>query len=277
MSETTTAAAAPKAATGPGATLAAIRARAPLVQNITNFVAMDLAANLLLAAGASPAMAHAGEEVEEFVTLAAALTVNTGTFTPDWVEAAVAAAAQAVATGTPWVLDPVGCGATKFRLTNATRLAQIRPSVIRGNASEIAALAGASAAQAGGKGVDSTLAADAVLEQAARLARRCGTVVAVTGAVDLVTDGRRVVRVANGHPLMTRVTAVGCALTALTGAAAAVCPDPLRAAVDALAILGVAGQRAAAVASGPGSFRVALLDALYALEPEELDAEARIS
>jgi len=261
----------------PGATLAAIRAGAPLVQNITNFVAMDLAANLLLAAGASPAMAHAGEEVEEFVTLAAALTVNTGTFTSDWVEAAVAAAAQAVATGTPWVLDPVGCGATKFRLANATRLSKIRPTIIRGNASEIAALSGASAAEAGGKGVDSTLASDAVLDQAARLARRSGAVVAVTGEVDLVTDGSRVVRVANGHPLMTRVTAVGCALTALTGAAAAVCPDPLRAAVDALAILGVAGERAAAVAKGPGSFRVALLDALYGLAPEEVDAEARIS
>lgn len=261
----------------PGATLAAIRTTAPLVHNITNFVAMDLAANLLLAVGASPAMAHAGDEVEEFVSLASALTVNTGTFTSDWVEAAVAAAAQAVATGTPWVLDPVGCGATKFRLANANRLSKIRPTIIRGNASEIAALAGASAQEAGGKGVDSTLASDAVLEQAARLARQLGTVVAVTGAVDVVTDGQRVVRVANGHPLLTRVTATGCALTALTGAAASVCDDPLRAAVDALAIMGVAGERAAAVARGPGSFRVALLDALYALQPDQLDAEAQVS
>ncbi|MDF2096393.1 hydroxyethylthiazole kinase [Aquibaculum arenosum] len=261
---------------GPGATLAAIRDTGPLVQNITNFVAMDLAANLLLSVGASPAMAHAGEEVEEFVTLASALTINTGTFTSDWLEAAVAAAAQAVATGTPWVLDPVGCGATKFRLANASRLAKMRPTIIRGNASEIAALSGASAQDSGGKGVDSTLAADAVLEQARRLALNSGAVVAVTGEVDLVTDGDAVLRVANGHMLLTRVTAAGCALTALTGAAAAVCKDPMRAARDALVIMGVAGERAAAVARGPGSFRVALLDALYNLESAQLDEEARL-
>lgn len=261
----------------PGATLAAIRNRSPLVHNITNFVAMDLAANLLLAVGASPAMAHAAEEVEEFVSLAAALTINTGTFNRDWMASAVAAAAQAGKTGTPWVLDPVGCGASRFRLDNARRLADMRPCIIRGNASEIATLAGASAEQAGGKGVDSTLAADVVVEQALRLASSSSAVVVVTGEVDVVTDGERLVRISNGHPLLTRVTAAGCALTALTGAAAAVEEDPLQAAVHALVIMGLAGEKAAQAAQGPGSFRVALLDTLYTLSADALDAEARIS
>lgn len=261
----------------PGTTLSAIRAQAPLVHNITNFVAMDLAANLLLAVGASPAMAHAEQEVEEFVALANALTINTGTFTNEWMASAVAAARSAASAGTPWVLDPVGCGATQFRHQNATRLAQMRPSIIRGNASEIAALAGSNAAESGGKGVDATVAAEAVVEQARRLAQSSETVVVVTGEVDLVTDGVRLIRVRNGHVLLTRVTATGCALTALTGAALAVCPDPMRAAVHALVILGVAGERAAAAAQGPGSFRMQLLDALYNLDAHELDREVRIS
>jgi len=261
--------------TSPGATLAAIRAAAPLVQNITNFVAMDLVANLLLAVGASPAMAHAKDEVSEFVPLAGALTVNTGTFTPEWMAGAVRAAETAQARGVPWVLDPVAAQATSFRLGNARELARRRPSLIRGNASEIIALAGG--AEAGGKGVDSTAAADAAAEAAGRLARQAGCVVVVTGAVDLVTDGTRSATCGNGHPLMTRVTAVGCALTGLTGACLAVERRPMVAALHALAILGVAGERAAARARGPGSFRVALLDELWQLDPAELDAEARLA
>lgn len=261
----------------PGATLSAIRWKRPLVHNITNLVAMDLAANLLLAVGASPAMAHAREEVAEFVRLASALTINTGTFTQDWMEAAALAASEAGKIGLPWVLDPVGCGATKFRMSNALRLAGMKPSIIRGNASEIAALAGASKAGSEGRGVDSTLAPEAVVEEARALARESGAVVVVTGKVDIVTDGEVIREVANGHPYLTRVTAAGCALTALTGAAAAIQKDCMQAAVHALAILGVAGERAAREAKGPGSFRVALLDALYCLKPEELDEEARIS
>jgi len=263
--------------TGPGGTLAAIRARGPLIHNITNLVAMDLTANLLLAVGASPVMAHAREEVEEFVSLAAGLTINTGTLTREWLASALAAAAQATGIGRPWVLDPVGCGATRFRLESARQLARSGPSIIRGNASEIAALAGATAGQAGGRGVDSTLSADAVLEQARQLARSSGAIVAATGQVDIVTDGAQIRRVSNGHPLLTRVTAAGCALTALTGAAVAVSSEPLKAAVHALAIMGVAGERAAAKAQGPGSFRSALLDELYGLDPQELDKEARIT
>lgn len=258
----------------PGATLAAIRAQGPLVHNITNFVAMDLAANALLAVGASPLMAHAREEVAEVVALAGALTVNMGTFSPAWVEAAELAAGTASRLGRPWVLDPVGVGATAFRRDNGRRLSALGPTVVRGNASEIRALAGI--AESGGKGVDAADSVESAASSADALARRLGCVVAVTGAVDRVTDGTRVATVANGHPMMTRVTALGCSLTAVTGACLAVEPDPFVAAVHALALVGVAGEQAAAAAAGPGSLRVGYLDRLYGLAPAALDAAARI-
>lgn len=258
----------------PGATLAAIRARGPLVHNITNFVAMDLAANALLAIGASPLMAHAREEVAEVVELAGALTLNMGTFSPAWIEAAELAAGEAKRLGKPWVLDPVGVGATVFRRDNGRRLVRVGPTLVRGNASEIRALAGI--ADSGGKGVDSIDSVESAAEAADALARRLGCVVAVTGAVDRVTDGRRVATVANGHPMMTRITALGCSLTAVSGACLAVEPDPFLATVHALALVGVAGEQAAKTAAGPGSLRVGYLDRLYALRPEELDAAACI-
>lgn len=264
--------------TSPGATLAAIRARGPLVHNITNFVAMDLAANALLAVGASPLMAHAREEVAEVVVLAGALTVNMGTFSPAWVEAAELAAGTARRLGKPWVLDPVGVGATAFRRDNGRRLAALGPTVVRGNASEIRALAGIveRGEGSGGKGVDSADSVESAAEAADTLARRLSCVVAVTGTVDRVTDGRRVATVANGHPLMTRVTALGCSLTAVTGACLAVEPDAFVAAVHALALVGVAGAQAAATAAGPGSLRVGYLDWLHGLPPAMLDGLARI-
>ncbi|SME88250.1 hydroxyethylthiazole kinase [Tistlia consotensis] len=259
----------------PGATLAAIRHQGPLVHNITNFVAMDLAANALLAAGASPLMAHAREEVAEVVALAAALTVNMGTFSPAWIEAAELAAGTARTLGKPWVLDPVGVGATAFRRDNGRRLVALAPTVVRGNASEIRALAGL--ADSGGKGVDAADTVESAAEAADELARRLGCVVAVTGAIDRVTDGRRIATVANGHAMMTRVTALGCSLTALTGACLAVEADPFVAAVHALALVGVAGEQAVEAAAGPGSLRVGYLDRLYGLAPEELDRAARIA
>lgn len=263
----------------PGATLAAIRERAPLVHNITNFVAMDLAANALLAVGASPLMAHSREEVAEVVALAGALTVNMGTFSPDWVEAAELAAREAKRLDKPWALDPVGVGATAFRRDNGRRLAAVGPTVVRGNASEIRALATLvqGGAGSGGKGVDSTDSVESAAEAADALARGLGCVVAVTGALDRVTDGRRVATVGNGHPLMTRVTALGCSLTAVLGACLAVEPDPFLASVHALALVGVAGEQAAEGAAGPGSLRVAYLDRLHLLRPEELDEAVRIA
>ncbi|MEK0082701.1 hydroxyethylthiazole kinase [Benzoatithermus flavus] len=251
-----------------------VRREAPLVHNVTNLVAMTLSANVLIAAGASPIMSAAPEEAGELAALSGALVVNMGTLTRDWVEGAEAAVAGARTAGKPWVLDPVGAGATAYRREIAARLLAGRPRIVRGNASEILALErGAS----GGKGVDSTAGSDAAAEAAMALASRARAVVAVTGAVDLVTDGSRTFRIANGHPLLTRTTASGCALTALIGAWAAVLPDPLEATAGAIAAYGIAAERAAEIAQGCGSFVAALLDALGSLDGPTAARLARIA
>lgn len=251
-----------------------VRREAPLVHNVTNLVAMTLSANVLIAAGASPIMSAAPEEAGELAAMSGALVVNMGTLTRDWVEGAEAAVAGATSAGKPWVLDPVGAGATAFRRETAARLLGLAPRIVRGNASEILAL---QQGAGGGKGVDSTAGSDAAAEAASALAARTNAVVAVTGAVDLVTDGRRTLRVANGHPLLTRTTASGCALTALIGAWAAVLPDPLEATAGALAAYGIAAELAAEKAAGCGSFVAALLDALGALDEATAARLARIA
>lgn len=259
----------------PGQHLSAMRNAAPLVHNITNFVAMNVQANVLLAAGASPAMVHARDEVADFAALAQALTVNIGTADADWAEGMQTAASVMNTAGRPWVLDPVGVAATRFRQDLCDRLLALRPTVVRGNASEIRTLAGLAGAA---RGVD---AGDAVAdaEGAARaLARRTGGVVAVSGPVDYVTDGTRGLRVANGHPLMAKITVMGCSLN---GVIAAFCADQvdqpvLESTAAALAAYGLAGEVAGAQAAGPGSFVPAFLDALHALTPAALDAGARI-
>ncbi len=255
------------------ATLAAIRARAPLVHNITNFVVTNSTANALLAVGASPAMVEGADEVAAFVAIADALVVNLGTLSPPRAAVIRAAVAAARAAGTPWVLDPVAVGAIPTRAALARELLALGPAVVRGNGSEIAALTGG----AGGRGVDSTAGAEAGPEAARRLATEAGLVAAVTGAVDHVTDGRRMIAIANGHPMMTRVTGLGCTATALIGACLAVEADPLAAAAHGLAILGVAGEIAAARARGPGSLQMEILDALYRLDADMLRAMARLS
>lgn len=252
----------------PAKALAAMRQTAPLVQCITNYVAMTYAANVLLAAGASPAMVHAPEESGEFAGIAAALTVNIGTLSPHWVEGMLSATAAARAAGRPWVLDPVAHFATAYRGAVTRQLIAERPAVIRGNASEILALAGGASA---GKGVDAGDSVAAAEDAARRLAAETGATIAVTGAVDFVTDGSRAARVEGGSPLMPLVTATGCALTALTGAFLAAVPDPFDAATGALATFAAAGSTAGRVAAGPGSFVPAFLDALHALEPADLD------
>ncbi|SEO03274.1 hydroxyethylthiazole kinase [Pseudorhodobacter antarcticus] len=256
-----------------GTNLAKMRATAPLVHQITNYVAMNIAANVALAAGASPAMVHAREEVVEFAGLAQALSVNIGTLDAAWAEAMEMAAQTMAAGGRPWVLDPVGVGATQFRQDVCARLMALRPTVIRGNASEILALAGLGGAGRGADSADPVAAAEA---SARDLAARCGAVVAVSGPVDYVTDGVQSFRVANGDALMPRVTALGCSLNGLI-AAFLVGQPALPATVAALAYFGLAGQRAAQAASGPGSFQVAFLDALDALTPQDVTAGAKVS
>ncbi|MEX2695724.1 hydroxyethylthiazole kinase [Rhizobium mongolense] len=259
----------------PGQLFAAMRATPPLVHCITNYVAMNIAANVLLAAGASPAMLHAEEEAGEFVAIAGALTINIGTLSSNWVNGMQNAARSAAKNRKPWVLDPVAHYATAFRRETVARLIDLNPTIIRGNASEILALGGL---ESRGQGVDSRDLVEEAEEMAHSLAIQYGAVVAVTGAVDFVTDGAKAVRIAGGSPLMPKVTALGCALTCLVGAFAATAPDdPFNATVAALASFAVAGEKAAQLAHGPGSFSWRFLDALAQLDGTTLDAAARIA
>ncbi|KAJ7528694.1 hypothetical protein O6H91_15G028700 [Diphasiastrum complanatum] len=256
--------------------LCRVREAAPLIQCITNFVSMDIMANTVLAAGASPAMVHAIEEIAEFTALANAVCINVGTLSPEWIFAMKAAASRANDLKKPWVLDPVGVGATTFRTEKCLELIALRPVVIRGNASEIIAAIGASVEPT--RGVDSTLPSKDALEAAKELARASQSIVAVTGAVDLVTDGKRVLGVSNGVALMQRITATGCAVTALIAAFVAVHPGrPLEAAAFALALFGLAGEIGMEKASGPASLRVHLLDALHSLDEVTVISRIKIA
>lgn len=254
--------------------LQAMRERSPLVQCLTNAVVSQWTANVLLAVGAVPAMVDNPAEAGDFAMIAGAVLINLGTPQKETVAAMRGAVAGAAAADTPWVLDPVAVGPLAWRTRIARDLlADASPAIVRGNASEILALAG----DGGGRGPESVDDPASALAAAGQLARDLHTVVAVSGEVDHLTDGRRVVRVANGHPWLTKVTGGGCALGAVLGAYAAVAADPLLAATAATAAYTVAAERAAAEASGPGSFAVALLDALAGLTAEELAARVRLS
>jgi hydroxyethylthiazole kinase len=257
------------------ASLQAIRQGAPLVHNITNFVAMEVVANCLLGLGASPAMVQAEEEVEDFLDLAHALVVNIGTLSSGQLAAMRRAALRASALGRPWVVDPVGAGATPWRTGAAAGLVELRPTVIRGNASEVLALAGAGAGPT--RGVDSSHGSDEAVDAAQQLAKSSGAVVAVTGEIDRITDGERWRKVSNGDVRMTRVTALGCAASAVIGAFLTVQPDPLEAATQGLAIFGLAGERAAARAAGPGSLRWHIVDELALLDETTVRGGVKIA
>jgi hydroxyethylthiazole kinase len=257
-----------------GESLRRLREARPLVHQITNYVVMNETANATLALGALPVMAHAREEVEEMAALAGALVLNIGTLEPAWVDAMLAAGRVANARGIPVVLDPVGAGATRYRTETAQLvLAELDVTVLRGNAGEVATLLGADAEV---RGVESISAGDPA--ELAREAALClGVAVAsVTGPVDHVSDGERTLAIANGDPLLAAVTGTGCMSSALTGCFLPVAGSPLDAAAEALVAFGVAGEDAAAGARGPGSFHVGLYDALAALDPETLDARARV-
>jgi hydroxyethylthiazole kinase len=254
--------------------LAAIRAQKPLIHNITNYVVMNYTANALLAMGVSPVMAHAQNEVEDMVAFAGALVLNIGTLTDDWIASMIKAGKKASKQGTPVVLDPVGSGATKLRTDSAKKIiAETRVSVIRGNASEILSLRHTESKT---KGVDSIHSVAEAAKTATVLAQELGTTLAITGPVDLVTDGNRVIRVKNGHPLMGYVTGTGCTATVTIGAFLAVDDDPVSATATALAYFGLAGEVAGRNAGAPGSFMIQMLDALYSITPEALEAGCKI-
>jgi hydroxyethylthiazole kinase len=254
--------------------LSALRTQKPLIHNITNYVVMNYTANALLAMGASPVMAHAQNEVEEMVSFAGALVLNIGTLTDDWILSMITAGRKASEQQIPVILDPVGSGATALRTESAKKIiAETRVRVIRGNASEILSLRHAESKT---KGVDSIHSVEEAAKTATVLAQELDTTLAITGPVDLITDGQRVIRVKNGHPLMGFVTGTGCTATVTIGAFLAVEADPVIATATALAYFGLAGEIAGQTASAPGSFMIQMLDALYTITPEALAAGCKI-
>lgn len=254
--------------------LDAVKKNKPLIHNITNYVVMNYTANALLAMGASPVMAHATNEVEQMVSFAGALVLNIGTLDNDWIDSMIIAGKKATALKTPIILDPVGSGATSLRTDSAKKIInETKISVIRGNASEILSLKNSDSKT---KGVDSIHSVEDASNTAKMLAGELQTTLAITGPVDLITDGDRTVHVSNGHPLMSCVTGTGCTASAIIGAFLSVDNDPFSATVTALAFFGLAGEVAGEKAQAPGSFMIEMLDALYLLTPEKLEAGCRI-
>ena len=251
-----------------------VRKKKPLIHNITNFVVMNYTANALLAMGASPVMAHAHNEVEEMVSLAGALVINIGTLTDEWVNAMITAGKKASERRIPVILDPVGSGATSLRTNSAKRIIdETHINVIRGNASEILSLRHEKSTT---KGVDAIHSVDEAADAAKTLAQELHTTLAITGPTDLITDGERIVHVHNGHSLMGYVTGTGCTATVTIGAFLTVDDDPVTATATALAFFGLAGEEAARTVSAPGSYMIALLDALYTITPEQLKNGSRL-
>ncbi|MDR2915888.1 MAG: hydroxyethylthiazole kinase [Tannerella sp.] len=245
-----------------------VREKSPLIHNITNYVVMNNTANALLAIGASPVMAHSVDEVAEMTGIASALVINIGTLDAAWVDAMLIAGKKALEKQIPVIFDPVGAGATAYRTMVSWKIIEeCKPSIIRGNASEIIALCNSGVQT---KGVDATENSDSAIEPAKILARRTNAVVVVSGETDYITDGMNVERVENGSTLMPRVTGMGCTATALVAAFAAINPCMLSAATHAMAIMGIAGEVAASKSKGNGSLQVNFLDELCVMDGETI-------
>ncbi len=242
----------------------AVKEKSPLVHSITNYVVMNFNANALLAAGASPIMAHAAEEMDDMVNISGALVINIGTLDSTWVNSMKIAIKAAKAKNKPWILDPVGAGASAYRNQVITELLAIHaPAVIRGNASEILAVANAENKT---KGVDSTHSSNDAIEAAKQLSNHHKCVVCISGETDYVISNGTVTGLKNGHSLMTLVTGMGCTATALTGAFCAVQPDAHLATCAAMALMGVAGEVAARNTEGPATLQAGFLDLLYKMD-----------
>lgn len=251
-----------------------IRKQSPLIHNITNYVVMNNTANALLAIGASPVMAHSVDEVVEMTNIASSLVINIGTLEAMWVEAMLIAGKTALNKSTPIVFDPVGAGATSYRSKVCKQLIEeCKPSIIRGNASEIIAL---SDTQAQTKGVDSTNASDSALDSAKTLAYKTKAIVVISGETDYITDGIAVETVKNGNPMMAKVTGMGCTATAIVATFAAVNKNLLEAATNAMSVMGICGEVAAAHSQGNGSLQVNFLDTLFNINEEVVRKNIRL-
>ncbi|REC46853.1 hydroxyethylthiazole kinase [Chryseobacterium pennipullorum] len=251
-----------------------VRQQSPLVHNVTNYVVMNNTANALLAAGASPIMAHAKSEIKEMVNIAHSVVINIGTLDEYWSESMIMAAEIADSVNKPWVLDPVGAGATTFRDQVLHQLLQYRPTVIRGNASEIIALAKANDTVT--KGVDSTAGSSDAMDAAQILVQQYNTIVCISGETDIILSPGKCFHLKNGHPLMTKVTGLGCSASALTGAFIGCSEDKVQGVAAAMALLGIAGELAFLESKGPGSLQVSLIDKLYNITEEEFTQHLKI-
>lgn len=247
------------------AALALVREQKPLVVNITNYVVMNNTANALLAIGASPIMAHSRQEMAEMMHIAGSLVINIGTLDSEWIERMLFAVEQANANNKPIVLDPVGCGASVLRTQTARTLAaNANNLIIRGNASEIIALAGETSQT---KGVDALDSSDTALAAAQALVAQYHANVVISGEVDYVVTASQTISLSNGHHMMPYVTGMGCSLTALTGAFAAIGEIS---GLAATAIYAIAGEIAAKQSAGPASLQLNIIDILYHISAEQI-------
>ena len=251
-----------------------IRQERPLIHNITNMVAMNDSANIILAIGGLPIMAHAREEVKEMVRAAGALVLNIGTLTSEQIDSMIAAGKEANSLKKPVVLDPVGAGATYLRTESALRLQEkVKIDIVRGNYAEISVLAGL---KGNIKGVESVGREKNSVEVARSLACKHNQVVVITGEKDIVTDGKTGLEISNGSPMLRTITATGCMVTSLIATFAAVCDDYVLASAGALVCFGLAGERAAVKAKGPGSFKMNLFDEVYNLNEEIICKDLKV-
>jgi hydroxyethylthiazole kinase len=244
-----------------------IKILSPLVHNITNYVVMNSSANILLAAGASPVMANAEEEVRDMVGIANALVLNIGTLSSRWIDSMIIALKEANRLGKPVILDPVGAGATAYRTRTVKDLLRSgKVSVIRGNASEIMALVSESHKT---KGVDSTESASAAIETAKLVQHECQCIVCISGRIDYIISGNEIAEIHNGHEMMPRITGMGCAATSLIGAFAGIMDNYFEAAISGMALMGVAGELAALESKGPASMQIHFIDKLHNISEDE--------
>lgn len=244
-----------------------VRNASPLVHSITNYVVMNTTANAVLAIGASPIMAHAKSEVEEMVNISNSLVINIGTIDEYWEEAMLLAAKKANELHKPWILDPVGAGASSFRDSALSKILSFNPTVIRGNASEIIALSKTSNTIT--KGVDSTAQSNEAIEAAKILAQNHKSIICISGETDIIINETQEIHLKNGDPMMTKVTGLGCTATALIGSFIGVIENKTDAVVSAMSLLGIAGEIAAEQSAGPGSLQLNIIDKLYNITEDE--------
>ena len=260
------------------ASLSTVRNKKPLIHQITNYVTVNDCANVTLAVGGSPVMADAVEEAAEMASLAQALVINIGTLNARTIVSMLAAGRRARERGIPVILDPVGVGATRLRTdTVKTIIEQVRPTVIRGNMSEIKCLAGLAVAI---KGVDSVADAGQGEQIARQLADQLGCIIAITGKQDIVSDGARTALINNGHELLSKVTGTGCMATALVGTYCGAIPDWYVGTIAGILTMGLAGEiaeRSLISGDGIGLFKVRLFDAIYNLTPDQVCRQGRVS